>query len=322
MVITLTAHHFFNLEKKMELNLATKPLFKGYTDLFSYRNSLKPKLKGYRKLFMPFCYNYDPVFYGDFEECYFNHEYQPLAVIGCAIRRNWMQFHEIVNSYTIYEEEDYIETQTEFNILYNKLLRGKGERFSGEASEDQVIKLGALFYVLTRTAEFNGVLRINDKSDFLNYWGGEVVDFHVDKNLYHYAKAFKNSVFSGMDWNYFITRYSFRENDLDRDSVLYVHLPTLSHSHMAIRSSLNRDFHYDDLGEMISDYLKPVYNHRRCKIILCFEVDNSPNSEGLYEDLFEKIRFEQQIDERIDKYFELTKTSLSTYSDFVLIESV
>lgn len=205
-------------------DIACSPPFSSHHDIQPvYKEVLNSIPSNLNKVFAPFTFNASPFWNLGIEEAYLNHKWEGFTILFYVIRDHWRDLYDFVSGTMISTQDEYNEVLNQFNSTFKRILSGKGSgRERGLASEDEMIRMGSLFYILQKCCKQDKLLIDSDRM-FLNDWNGKSTKITItSKELDHYSEKLKNVCMSGLDWKNFFFRYI---NDTDEQSLWFFNLP-------------------------------------------------------------------------------------------------
>jgi hypothetical protein len=279
-------------------DLACSPPFNSHKNLFPIRrevlNCIPPLEDNINKLFMPFTFNAEPFYSLGVEECYFNHRYEPFTVLFYVMRDHYTDLYDFVSGVVVASEDQYEEYRYQFNKIFKRVLEGKGRgRTKGLCSEDEMIRIGSLFYILQKSCQ-NVALEIDSDRMFLNKWNGQMTKISTSlKEFSHYAEKLKKVSMSGLDWKNFFFRYV---NETDENSLWIFHLPKAEDFEES--SAVEQEFTYLEYYHLFDNLL--AISKRGGSILLLIE-----HEEELLENLVSNFKFVKDKECFANNYFHL-----------------
>lgn len=178
------------------------------------------------RIFCPFTFNADPFWAMGIENGYLNHGYEPFTVLLYVIRTNPNAMFDMCDGETIECEADYNSIKDKFNKNFLRILNGHGRGIDpGQASVDEMILLGSLFYILQSTCDQSEGLVLDYEKRFENAWCGENRTVQIDlKKLSTYSTKLEGIAVSGMPPVNFFFRHITKT---DRNTLWLFNLPRL-----------------------------------------------------------------------------------------------
>ena len=132
-----------------------------------------------------------------------------------VIRDHLQDFIELVDGTIIESENAYNKVLNDFNNIFDRVLKGGGRgAIPGFCTEDEMIRIGSLFYILQTSCDHSKGLILNSDQLFMNDWRGRRTQIDLDhKAMEQLSLKFKDVVMSDMNWKKFIFRYIDKTDD-------------------------------------------------------------------------------------------------------------
>ncbi len=216
-------------------------------------NSRGDRIPKFNKVFFPMAYNADPFWQMGCMDGYLNHSYAPFVAMLYAIKKepSWL-----VNELTgmIVMQWDYIQLKDEFNALFTKLREMRGGGRKGMASEDEFLRLGYLFFIISSCCDNSLGLISSNFGEFQNGWGGQTSHMFTSvkvKTIESWSRKLERIALSDLNWKNFFFRYT---NQSDENSFWFFNFPMLDP--YIFNDKL--DTKPEDFFEMTLSYLKTL----------------------------------------------------------------
>lgn len=259
----------FELSDEVYLDRAKEPFITTHHDTRAIRNLVLDGvptrgfgIPGHDKIFMPFAFNGDPLWMFRSREAYMNQEYPPFTVMYYAIREDHHDVFEMIHGMRITNEEEFGELRQRFNKLYMKLLRHKGSGIRGDASKEEMVRLGSWFYALQLTADNNRGLQLDTDGRFINGWNRKKNIIKLDiKTLSAYSSKLRDVYLSGLPWDAFLFRYA---NQSDETSFWYINIPTMREGD---EGRIHADFTFEDFYTLLADKIH-LLSSRKARVMI------------------------------------------------------
>tara|TARA_Y100001951_G_C11294779_1_gene274759 strand:+ start:2983 stop:4008 length:1026 start_codon:yes stop_codon:yes gene_type:complete len=256
--------------------LSYKSPVKTHYDLLRLKSFIKENIDfEVKDLFVPNCYNGDPIWYIDYENACLNNAYEPYAVMLAVIRDYVTDFMEIVDGFYIKDEEAFEEVRDQFNILFQRLKSSGGSGFEGKASVDEFIRLGSLFFVLQSCTLQSIPLETDPWRTFLNGWDGRTKKISLNKEIFFQSKRLQNSALTTLGLSEVFFRYI---NKTKEDSLWFFNIEDFEDRE-------DCEFGFEDLFDLLESKVSLVSN-RGGKIFICM-----PASDELQEYMLNTFGF-------------------------------
>lgn len=163
---------------------------------------------GVERLFMPFTFGAAPVWKLGIEDGYLNHTYEPFTILTYVVRSHYREMFDLVNGEVVENLNDYNELRDAFNATFMKCKHGSGSGMANQASVDEMIRMGSLFYILQQSCDNTGGLVVDEFGRFINPWNKRTTRIATSlKSLSQYAAALSGFAMSGLSFYEFCDRY-------------------------------------------------------------------------------------------------------------------
>jgi hypothetical protein len=202
-----------------------------------------------KRLFLPFTFDAEPFWSINVQEGYFNHKYSPFTVLAYTIRDHYRDIFDYCNGLVIASEKDYHHYLNMFNDSFTSALERTSNGSNRLCSEDEMIKMGALFFLILNSSDLSQGLIVDYDRKYLNPWGGLRSNNMINlKYLKEVSDSIKNIWMSDLPWQNFFFRYV----DLtDQDTLWFFNLPNIEdYRNDGLEQELTRDevfFIFDSL---------------------------------------------------------------------------
>ena len=217
------------------------------------------------EVFMPFSLDAEPFWAIGVESGFLNNFYAPYTMLLYVLRDHPKALFDMVSGEMVEDEAAYIRIQNSFNNLYTRLLKHQGSGRNGDASEDEMVRAGVLFYKLLQTCSNHEGLVVDNDGNFMNVWGGEKKILNPKlKELQTYASKLKHCCVSGLDWNVFFHRYIWRSNE---NSLWFFNIPAVKR-----HKRTQYDFTIEDMYVLLGDYI-PMLTSKGAKVLCLIPVE-------------------------------------------------
>ena len=214
-----------------------------------------------RRMFSPFSFNSQLSMQVPFEECYINDMYDPYAVLMMVLRDFKIDLITSVDGYQINLEKDYFRIRNRFNDKYLHMMRLASEQKF--CSEDDLIQLASLFYLLTVSADMTCGLDIGGDGTFRNNWSMKPCTVVLnEKDWINASYKLKNSCFSGLHWRNFFFRYASQSGE---DDLWVWNMPPIGDKFYSQSRS-------DMFLEVVKDMI-PILSKRGSKVLMTCELN-------------------------------------------------
>lgn len=187
------------------------PVFISSDTLFLSRKFLVQNIEsfGSKVLLMPMMQDLDP-FWGldGVAEGGFNSPFAPCAAFFSVLRDYPKDLTAFVDGTIVAYQSDYDNILTNFNDLYVRARDHQGYGPNGDLSEDEFIRLGALFYLFAKCSKFSTTgLEFDMMGNVVTEWSGENRVVHLSyKQASICADRIRDCGFSSIPWKQFLAR--------------------------------------------------------------------------------------------------------------------
>lgn len=197
------------------LDRATKPLFNTSHSLYHLRDTIAKILPdGYirpqhDKVMMPFAESLSTFWTGGVGVGALNQSYSPFAVFYYVLRDHTNSLITMCDGRIISNQNEYNTLVNLFNEEFYRILEGRGHgTIRGYCSEDEMVRLGTLFFMIMSSCDHRNGLILNEDRCLMNDWCGRSVTIDFDpKAMDQYKAKLKRVVMSDMHWQQFMFRY-------------------------------------------------------------------------------------------------------------------
>lgn len=224
--------------QEVHLDLAMKPLISTHHEESISKETLMRMVPhtlerdSYRatpeRLFMPFTFGAGPVWRLGIEDGYLNHPYEPFTVLSYIIRAHFRELFDLVNGEVIENINDYNNICNNFNSTFMRCKAGFGRAVGGEASIDEMIRIGSLFYLLQMSCDNSKGLILDSDGRFCNPWNRKTTKINLDiRTMSHYSSKLSGFAMSGFSFQAFCDKYleETKPNDL-----WLINVPKMGHA--------------------------------------------------------------------------------------------
>lgn len=200
--------------RQRQTDRALRPIINTGASLYLIRDKLMAGIKrfGPDHLIMPATKDLDPYFAGlDVDSAWFNSLYPPLAFLHYMLQQYTQDLVGTIHGTKVETQSDYHRIVNSFNNLYIRGLEGRGRGIPGCTpgllSEDQAIRMAALFYAVLRTTDLSDGIQVDSMGHFCNRWSerprtvtANYLEFRA------YADRLKDCYFAGLSTKQFLFR--------------------------------------------------------------------------------------------------------------------
>jgi len=283
-IFNLTNHHHSNSQEPIAkewpgrefrtrggayLDRSKRPLFNTKNSIYHLREEVSAVIEQARastpheKVMMPFGESLASFWTNCVGEGAMNQSYSPFAVFYYVLRDHTKELISICDGRVIEDLNDYNRLVMQFNNTFYRVLEGRGSgTIRGYCSEDEMIRMGTLFYLLMVSCDQSEGLVLNEDRCFANKWGGKKVTVDFDsKAMDQYKSKLKGVVMSDMYWRQFMFRYL---DKTDEDTLWMINVPPFSESDRdeSVHQWLTKE-HFIDLVDML-----PLITDRKGDIVM------------------------------------------------------
>lgn len=248
----------FHIRSGKYLDRALTPLIDTYHNLFHIRHEVSNafphfdlETPAYTQIFQPFVESCAPFWIGGVGKGAWNQSYAPYTVLYYVIRDHLQDFVDLVDGVVIESEFAYNNTLNLFNKIYERVLQGRGRGITrGYCSEDEMIRIATLFYLLQKSCDQTRGTILNQDQLFMNDWCGKKVMIDLDyKAMEQYSDKLSNIVMSDMYWKEFIFRYM---KMTDEETLWFFNVPDfLNMSQFTRNINEAKDFKHKDFVDLV-----------------------------------------------------------------------
>jgi hypothetical protein len=199
----------------------------------------------FEDVFVPYTNNIVPLWQTDFERAQINFSYSPFASMYYIIREWPEEFYTMANGHMVRSESDYEEKRKEFNNLYMQIVHGGGNGVKdGVCSQEEMIRLGSLFYVVLQAADTSQGLSIDEQKRFKADWCKDSKDVVFDwDEIKEKSDKLQDIYLSDTHWHKTFYQYITNTNE---DTFWFIKLPDFLSQSYIDKKAEAEDFDWID----------------------------------------------------------------------------
>ena len=185
------------------------PAFSSVYPIFDKIQALMPPQslrgdQGKGRLFVPFSRDGEPVWFSGFDQISLNHPYLPYHYLYYCIRDRNLDLFEAVQGAVIGERE-FLNMREELSNLLNRIVLGRGSRPNGMASEDEVLRVASLFFMLCYSCQ--GQNLFVEGESFNCHWNGQTNVIDVGKRFWAWGQRLKQCYVANLPYHVYLSHY-------------------------------------------------------------------------------------------------------------------